>query len=57
MIAGEDSIELLMNGQWTSYERGAGLLTDSVRRFGRFERYRLVELSSPSAFKRALKLS
>lgn len=35
----------------------AGQPTDSLRRFGRLDRYRLVEASSPSALSRALKLS
>ncbi len=34
-----------------------GQPTDSLRRFGRLDKYRLVEDSSPSAFSRALKLS
>jgi hypothetical protein len=35
----------------------AGQLADSFRRFGRFDKYRFVEDSSPSALRRALKLS
>jgi hypothetical protein len=57
MITSEDRIQFLAAVSRRSFRTGYGQLTDSFRRFGRFDRYRLVEDSSPSALSRALKLS
>ncbi len=58
MVASKNGIEFLARVRDRSGSGShAGQPTDSLRRFGRLDRYRLVEASSPSALSRALKLS
>jgi hypothetical protein len=58
MVARKNGIEFLEACQILVTENSHKVqLTDSLRRFGRLERYKFVDPSSPSAFSLALKLS
>jgi hypothetical protein len=58
MVTGENGIQFLERVRRRRLQHPASTrLTDSFKRFGRFDRYRLVDVSSPSALSLALKLS